>query len=349
MAKMELPSDKIDFYKNVKILSYGKIFNMSIGNRSIGKSFDWKSHLVRNFLKKGKQGIYVRRHENEITEAMPFFFDDIGFQFPNLDWKVQGGNVFIDGNLAIMGTHISYMKKLKSRSMQRVTRIFQDEFLPDDNRYIGGAKNYYFEPKAAISFYNSIARAPGKPIREDVKYIMCANAISVINPYFLYFGIDKRWRLDAKYIKGKQWILEITRNEQIAEMIRNSSFGELIEGTEYESYALDNKFMLDNRAFIEEMSINNSYYLITFIYLGKRYAVRWLEHKGLYYISEDVLDRFTFVIALTNDDHEPNRVVLQNNRNIPVIKRLKFGWTVGTVRFQNIGCKMMFLMLNDLV
>lgn len=231
--------------------------------------------------------------------------------------------------------------------MPRVTRIFFDEFLPDDNRYIGGTKDYYYEPKACVSFYQSIARAENQPFRDDVRFIMCANAISVINPYFLYWGIDKRWRVDANYIKGKQWVLEVTRNEQIADMIRNSAFGELIEGTEYEKYALDNKFLLDNDTFIEQNSINNSYYLMTFIYMGKKYACRWLEHKGVYYISEDVLDRFTMVFAITNDDHEPNRIVLQQNRGLPIIKRLKFGWTTGNIRFQNMACKAMWLMLND--
>lgn len=349
MPSVTIPEQKIDFYKSTKILSYGKMFNMSVGNRSIGKSFDNKSRLVRAFLKKGKQGIYVRRYENEMLEGINSYFDDIGFQFPNIEYKVQGGNVYINGELAIIGTYVSYMKKRKSRSMQRVTNIFFDEFLPDDNRYIGGVKDYYFEPKACISFLQSIARAPNKPVRDDVKFMLSANAISVINPYFLYFGIDKRWRLDANYIKGKEWILEITRNEEIANIIKNSAFGALTEGSAYADYAMDNKFMLDNKAFVEPQSINNSYYLITFIYLGKRYAVRWLEHKGIYYISEDILERFTFVIAITNDDHEPNRVVLQNNRNLPVIKRLKFGWTVGNIRFQNMGCKVMFLMLNDLV
>lgn len=340
--------NEVKYYDGQRILSFRKIFLFSIGNRSQGKSFYWKQRCIKDFLKHGSQFIYVRRTKTDIDETMKYWFNDIAFKFPGVSYEYKNGQIYLNGRHAGYAVPVSAFYKRKSIPYPKVELIFFDEFLPDDNRYLGGQRDYYYEPKQCKSFYQSVARGDGDVIRENCIFVFVANAISVVNPYFLYFGIDKKWNRNAKYIRGKQWILEISHNESVANAIRSSKFGELMAGTDYDKYSNDNKFMIDNTEFIEQHTIgDDAMYLLTFIYSGKEYGVRLLQRKGIYYVSEQVLKSYNVKFALTTDDHTINTVSILKNRSLPSIKALRQADTIGLVRFETQACKNMFQMMID--
>ena len=76
------------FYSYDRIRSYNAIWNFIISNRGGGKTYGFKMMAIKNFLKNGKQFIYVRRYKTELQEKT-LFFDDVKHNFPNLEFKIQ--------------------------------------------------------------------------------------------------------------------------------------------------------------------------------------------------------------------------------------------------------------------
>ena len=57
----------------------------------------------------------------------------------------------------------------------------------------------------------------------------------------------------------------------------NQNFGQLVAGTSYEKYAIDNKFILDNTNFIEKKH-GSSKFSFAFIYENETFGV-WVDYK----------------------------------------------------------------------
>ena len=55
-----------EFYSPVKLISTNKPYLFSLGVRSSGKSTGWLIHLLREFMRDGKQFIYLRRDKEEL-------------------------------------------------------------------------------------------------------------------------------------------------------------------------------------------------------------------------------------------------------------------------------------------
>lgn len=71
------------FYSSTKILSYNKIFNFAIGNRTGGKTFNAKDLAIRGYKNKGAIKVWVRRELSEMDKTFrDKFFNDIQFKYP---------------------------------------------------------------------------------------------------------------------------------------------------------------------------------------------------------------------------------------------------------------------------
>ena len=75
---------------------------------------------------------------------------------------------------------------------------------------------------------------------------MLANALSVTNPYFLYWNLrmpDKKDK-NGKYIwkhPTRSILVEDVRNEKFIDAKTNTEFGQLVSGTKYADYSINNK------------------------------------------------------------------------------------------------------------
>ena len=56
-----------------KICSYNAMVNMIIGGRGIGKSYGAKKMVMKNFLKRGEEFIYLRRYKQELQKTSRTF------------------------------------------------------------------------------------------------------------------------------------------------------------------------------------------------------------------------------------------------------------------------------------
>jgi hypothetical protein len=130
--------------------------------------------------------------------------------------------------------------RAKRKPRPKVRIIFFDEFLNEENDYL---KN---EIKAYLSVCDSVIRN-----RDNVRSYLVSNHISVLNPYFNYFGI---YQLGKRFTRGKHdSLLEFTDSKEFIEYRKGTKFGSSIEGTEYGEYAMQGKFLLDDTTNVSKL------------------------------------------------------------------------------------------------
>ena len=244
----------MEYHNMADCLNHNCVFNFVTGNRSTGKSFAHKRHALNMYRQKGGKFIYLRRTEKVLDESCPTFFDDIQVKFPGM-WGMQykAGKFQLTRDKTVekpdwedcgYAFSISGLHNVKSTVLRGVKTIFFDEFLPDDLRYSHPADIFY-EPRALLNIYMTVARDIGKVIDDDVRVYCVSNLVSKFNPYFTYFGIDLTGR--TRYVDQKRSIYaRIDFNDGIAQEIRNSKAGAFISSTDYGEYALENKALKDS-------------------------------------------------------------------------------------------------------
>lgn len=341
--------DRSIFWDINRTLTHNALFNVIVGNRGGGKSYGAKKRAIENFIKKKEQFGYIRRYKDDLKKPMEQFFKDIAWEFPDYEFKVEGEKFYIrlapadekakwtDNDIAGFGFTLSTASNKKSISYPDITLLIYDEFLLEkgNQRYLPN------EPEKLLNLYETVAR-PGTGHKRVVVF-MLANAISITNPYFLFWDLHmpKKKDKNGKYIwkhKTKPIIVEDVRNEGFIDVKKNTEFGQLIAGTEYAEYSIENKFLLDDNSFLEKKSTRARYYF-TFTYKDRNFGV-WADFsESKMWVSEDTDPTFPFVYALTIKDHKPNTMLLKSKG-----RGTRFGFFIenyklGNVFFENMNIK----------
>lgn len=345
-------NDTIDismFWNLGRTLTYNCLFNFILGNRGGGKTYGAKERGIDNFIKKKEQFGYIRRYKEDLKKPMETFFDDIAAQYPDHEFKTEGNKFYIrlkpptkdekwtKDDIAGYGFELSTASRLKSMSFPRITTLIFDEFLLD-KEHLMYLPN---EPIKLLNLYETIARpGTGHP---RVVLFMLANALTVTNPYFLFFNLKMPTTMDknGKYIwrhPTKPILVEDVRNEKFIDAKKNTEFGSIVEGTKYAEYSIDNKFLLDDDTFIERKSATARYFF-TFIYMGKKYGVWTDSEAGRMWVSEDIDPSYLLVFTLTLKDHQPNTMFLKTSSKAYHFKTFIENYKLGNVRFENMNVK----------
>ena len=125
---------KKDMYYHLdKILSYNKIINFVIGNRGGGKSYAAKKWCIQGFLKNKKQFVYLRRYNTEFADIKNWF-SDVGKEYTDIEFNVDGGKFYINNEVAGYYMSLSTAQQHKSNSYPDVDKIIFDEFIIDKGR-----------------------------------------------------------------------------------------------------------------------------------------------------------------------------------------------------------------------
>lgn len=182
-----------DFYRLDKILKVPASYYMIIGERSNGKTYSVKEHM----LQKASQGgmfIYLRRRHKYVTRAKMYaLFDDM----ESLQYELFGTNIKYttdlgfyvsteEGNKTIgKAVAIEDGMDMKGIPFEKITTILFDEFIDYS----------YFEDEIP-KFLNLISTIVRE--RTNVEIFMLGNTIARYSPYFTAFGIDA-----SKLVQGK--------------------------------------------------------------------------------------------------------------------------------------------------
>lgn len=323
------------YYSPAPLLSQKCIFNYVVGNRGGGKSFSGKVLGIKRFLKKKKEFIYLRRYQTEL-DVIDDLFKDVRWKFPGVELKQNGDKLYINGELAGYMVALSKSQSLKSVPFPNVTTIIFDEFIIDKGR-LPYLKN---EPQLLEEFYDTVDRQ-----RDEVVVLAFGNAISIVNPHFVYFGVypdmNRRFTKDMQ----KSVCIEFYFNEKFIEMKKGTRFGRSIADREYGQYNFYNKFLRDSDSFIKArpQSANNKLY--QFILDGQRYSL-WQDIRNQeYYVDNNYENNFgyyrTFVLNPNEMVDNDNSMILWKKNSV-MTKRLKLWIERGDLYFNNQTTKQKF-------
>lgn len=340
------------FYNGTKLITLKDIGGqtpeifMCCGNRTAGKTFYFKRMLLRRFINSRKKFCILVRFNYELDGVAENFFFDIGpvsFQGHQMSDKPVGRNLFM--KLFFDGEHCGYavalnsadtIKKYSSRFVD-VDAIFFDEFQPETNKYCPD------EFEKFVSIHISIARGGGEHVRYVPVY-MCSNSYSLLNLYFVRFGVHKRLGNGAKFVRGDGWVLEMTLNEHAAKAYTSSAFGRAIatsnQGSRYNSYVAQNKFLADSNAFICKMS-GPARFFVKVTRNGQTYGIWAYDRQGIMFVSHKFDPSWPINLAFDTNDHDVNLVLVKHTTFY--VKQLKEYFDVGMLRFEDVDCKNLFM------
>lgn len=337
------------FWNARRTLTHNCLINVIVGNRGGGKSFGAKEWGIDNFIKNGEQFGYIRRYKDDLKKPMEQFFKDIEYKYPDYEFKTDSTCFYIrlkpadpkekwtEKDIAGYGFVLSTANNKKSISYPNITTLIFDEFLLDkgNQRYLPD------EPLALLNLYETIAR-PGTNHPRCIVF-MLANAISITNPYFLFWNLKMPTKADknGKYIwkdTKRSILVEDVRNERFIDKKKNTEFGRLIEGTKYADYSIDNKFLLDNDTFIEKKTPKARYYF-TFTYKEHTLGV-WADFReGKMFVCGSVDTSYPLHYSITLKDHKPNTMFLKSKSRAGHFKTFIENYKIGNVRFESINIK----------
>lgn len=349
-------------YWNPKpLLTYNRLINVIVGNRGGGKTYGSKNMAIDNFINEKKKIVndfiehkqqfgYIRRYREDLKKSMPTFFQDIQGAYPEYEFKVEGDKFYcrlrIDTEEKVKWTEddiigygfvLSTANNLKSVSYPFITLLIFDEFLLET-----GLQRYLTdEPTKLLNLYETIAR-PGTN-HPKVHLFMLANAISITNPYFLYWNLKMPTKANkqGRYIwthPSKPILVEDVRIEGFIDRKKNTEFGKLVDGTKYADYSIQNKFMLDDDTFVEKRTPEARYYC-TLTYKEHVFGV-WADfNEGKLWVSKAIDPSFLFNYSLTLKDHKPNTLLISTRAKRGHLKTLIDSFKNGCLYFENQNIK----------
>lgn len=320
MSEMEI--SKSLYYDPNKMLSYNRIMNFIIGARGIGKSYSMKKHPIKRFINHQEQFIYLRRYKTELKKVGNYF-NDISMEFPEHRFAVKGRNFMIDGKQAGWAVPLSAWQSEKSTAYPDVTTIIFDEFIreKDNSGYIPN------EVDAFLNFIDTVTRG-----RENVRVICLSNAVSVVNPYFLYFKLVPD--ITKRFNANESIVVEIPDSKDFSDNRRQTKFGKLIDGTDYAEMSLDNTFVNDSQVFIEKRT-KDSRFQFSVVFNGMTIGV-WVDvDKGLMYLSHDHDPSTKMSFALSTEDLNENVMLMTSWKQNYYLTKMVKAFMKGYLRFDN--------------
>lgn len=324
------------YYDLSRLLSYKKLVSIVIGNRGGGKSYAAKAWAIRGWIRNKKQFIYLRRFATEF-EFITNWFSDIQHEFPEHEFMVKGGCFYIDDEIAGYYIPLSTSQKNKSTSYPDVDKIIFDEFIIDKGAY------HYLKDEVTmlLDFCETVFR-----LRDDGRILLISNAITVANPYFLYFKLFPKH--DTTFITRPQVVLEMYKSKDFIEAKKKTRFGQLIDGTKYGAYNMENEFYKDSNTFIEKKT-GKCIPWLTVIFIGRKYSVWYGTETGWIYFTRGAAPDNRPTYALTTADHDVNMLLIKNIKSNHWFKSIKESYEMSYVRFDCIESKAAFYDIMQLL
>lgn len=328
------------WYDKQQLLSHNKLLNMVLSNRGGGKTFHYTRWCIDDFLKNKKQAMWVRRYGSEIhgTEANPGILDnDAYFQavikeglYPNVKLEIRGNMGYINDEPAIWFVALSTSRNLKSMNFPYVNKIIFDEFIIDKGR-LTYLKN---EVEVFLDLIETVDR-----LRDEVRCVLLANNVTVVNPYFHYFGL--KINMHKRFNVKGEICVELFTDETFIETKLKTRLGRLTSGTRYGDYAVHNKPLLDNNTFIAPKTAKAEF-MLGMKYDGVMYGF-WVDYDAGYIFVNRQYDPSSYSLyCLTKEDHEPNLLLIKQLSDSKRVQRITYAFRMGQLRFEDMTVKNQF-------
>lgn len=327
------------YYDGSKLLSLKDVdgetptFYLAVSNKTAGKTTYFERLLLNRFFKKGKLFALLYRFKYQLSGAADQIERDLNYFFPGHELtskqKVKGCyyELYIDKMLSGYAIAINSADFIKNYShvFNDVESIFFDEFQSETSHYCED------EIKKFRMILTAISRGQGKQYRYVPVY-MASNPITLLNPYFVAFGIADKIKDDTKFLRGKRVVVEHNFNESANSALTESG---LIQAfPDREGYGAESTYIKDYVSIIGSVQGKNKY-LCTFKYDGKLYSIR--EYKDFVYCSDNVDTSYPVKFSVLATDVQSSLALISSNS--PLLLYLKECFRIGLFRFKNAQCK----------
>lgn len=302
----------INWFSPNQMLTYNCLYHFIVGDRGGGKTFGTLKFCIDRYKKTGEEFIYLRRYDTELQDSLPKLFDDLlsaGY-FNGDDLRVGGNKLYCQGKVMGYAVPLSTSMKKKSIPYPKVKWIIFEEFMVDGvtSRYLGPGDS---EVTLFLNYVETVGRL------RDIRMIFIANAFSMVNIYFTFFGLRLKKPYKTYNKIGEDHMICIWEDESYREAKRNTRFYKSIEGTQFAKHAYENSFFQDSDHFIKKRPLEAEFHF-AYAYMGKTYGV-WVDwNEGNFYITQKTgsVNRQN-VIALTLEDNRPNNINIRRVRQLP--------------------------------
>lgn len=307
-------------------------------NRSAGKTFSFLKRSLENFKKNKTQVGLIYRHSYELNSCGSIF-SDVMRQYPELSGEITVSShakglfyeMLMDGETLGYALSLNNPDALKKYSplFAKVEDMIFDEYQTETGKYL---------PKEIDKFQSlalTVARGGGKQSRH-VNFYLLGNNVTLMNPYYIQFGIHKRLKTETKFMRGNGWVAEFGFNESASQQIRSNSFFHAFKDEGYMAYSTENVYLSDSSIFVGKIS-GRSKYLFSIAHESSLYGVREYYDKGIMYISKQCDPSCKMVITFKASDHNQNTMMLSHYSYL--WKNIKEAYYKGWLRFDDIKTK----------
>ena len=310
-------------------------------NRTAGKSTFFNRKLVDDFKKEKKKFALIYRYQADLESCAEAFFKDIGVLFFHGDVLTQKERangkfveLFLNDVSCGYGISISRPENIKKYSavFSDVDQMLFDEFQLESGLYLKD------EPAKLHSVHTSVARGNFKQVRRVPLYTV-GNPVSLLNPYYIRFGIASRLKAETKFLRGDGFVLEQGFNDSASKAQLASGFNRaMLAGgdADFVAYAAQGVYLNDSQAFIDTPK-GKSRYIATLRYEGREIGIRLYPELGIIYADNKADLSYPLKVTVKTKDHDVNYVMLRSNT--PLILNLKWYFERGCFRFKDLLCK----------
>lgn len=333
------------YYNKDRLFSYNAYLMFSISERGLGKTCSATAWCIDDFLKNGKRFVWVRRYATElqgdrktkVVGCVKTFFDKVRSWYPNVKLETRGSKAYINGKDAGDFVALSTSQYMKSVNFPNVNKIIFDEFLITKSKSLTYLTD---EVHIFLDLISSIERPMldenGKEVNK-MRIWLLSNAITFANDYFFFFNI-KPFRSRFYKDKERNIVVEQCYNQTYRELVKKTRFGQLVSGTKYSDYAIDNEYLMDDDSFIRKKS-SYSIFILNIRYEGHEWGV--YADNEFVYVTWNV-DKSRPFYAFTKKDHKLDSLLVKSARGTS-FEILIRNYQLGLVYCENIMIKNKFL------
>lgn len=307
------------------------------GNRSAGKTTRVILDGLELFATKKRKTALIFRHSYELNSAATIF-NGVKKLKSEYDGEIEMiaharglyYELLYNKESFAFSFSLSNVDALKkySPAFSEIDLCIFDEFQKEDGKYLPN------EVQKLQSLLVTIARGGGAQSR-PIKCFLLGNNISMLNPYFIFFDINRRFKPGTKFIRGHGWIAEFTYNESASKALKENALFRAFDSP-YMRTSADNQKLFKEDEFMEKAT-GKMKYLFTIKHDGKMWGVREELSTGKTFISEKPDNNCKNILVFTSGEHSTNTIML--NKHSFIMKKLKESYQLGLLRFSNLNAK----------
>ena len=327
------------------------IFIVCSFERGPGKTFAFAYKLLRDYLDSGGacKFILIARRQNEVGYvANGMFKSMLNLLYPH--WEI-GERQQMHGKYSVILLRRPVDGKTVEEEIGYVTPIAAADDLKKVSSVFGDAYQAYFDEfqplidwkyiPREIELFETLIKSFGRSNGDHCRFVpvyMASNTVSVMNEYFLSFGISNKIQANTKRYRGNGVVLQIADVPGLAEKHESNP---VIRALNTNRERKSDLWLNDNTTNIvkKPSQWGNNYYLATLVQGTQRYGFRVFPDVNIYYIDHRV-DPACGTLLGHNLDENPDLPLFRYSQLYDIMKKNLYS---GQVYFSSPLSKKIFM------